>query len=163
MTTNEGSQLKSDALHVIQSQLGAVGVDVRTGSVEVGTFYQQLIARDFEAAIGTWDNDFKLDDWSLFHSDADKTQYGWGSIDDDELAMYLDTLMLLPDREEAQPFWSAYQRRLAELQPYTFLYFNDRMYGLNERLRDVVMDVRGDFVNVTEWWIPADERRLRSR
>ena len=163
LKTNEGSQQKADALDVIQSHLGAVGVDVTTGFVEVGTFYQQLFDRDFEAAIGTWNNDFKLDDWSLFHSDADTTQYGWGSIDDDELAMYLDTLMLVPDREESQPLWSAYQKRLAELQPYTFLYFDDRMHGINERLRDVVMDVRGDFVNVTEWWIPADERRLRSR
>lgn len=163
MKTNQGSQLKADALDVVQSQLGAVGVDVTTSVVEFGTFIQQLIDRDFEAAIGTWITDFKLDDWTTFHGDADTTHYGWGSIDDDELAMYLDTLMLVPDREEAQPLWSAYQRRLAELQPYTFLYFDDRIHGINERLRDVVTDVRGDLVNVTEWWIPADERRLRSR
>lgn len=163
LRTNEGSQLKADALDVVQSQLGAVGISVTTRVVEFGTFIQQLIDRDFEAAIGTWNNDFKLDDWSTFHSDADTAQYGWGSIDDDELAMYLDTLMLVPDREEAQPLWSAYQGRLAELQPYTFLYFDDRIHGINERLRDVVMDVRGDFVNVAEWWISSDERRLRSR
>ncbi|MFV2007428.1 MAG: ABC transporter substrate-binding protein [Longimicrobiales bacterium] len=161
--TNEGSRLKADALDVIQSQLGAVGVDVTTRVVEFGTFIQQLIDRDFEAAIGSWVTDFKLDDWTTFHSDADTAQYGWGSIDDDELATYLDTLMLVPDREEAQPLWSAYQRRLAELQPYTFLYFDDRLLGINTRLRDVVADVRGDFVNLPEWWIPADERRLRSR
>jgi len=163
MKTNEGSQLKADALDVIQSQLAAVGVDVTTRVVEFGTFIQQLIDRDFEAAIGSWVTDFKLDDWTTFHSDADTTQYGWGSIDDEELAMYLDTLMLVPDREEAQPLWSAYQRRLAELQPYTFLYFDDRLLGINTRLRDVVADVRGDFVNLTEWWIPEDERRLKSR
>lgn len=163
MTTNAGSRLKAAALDVIQSQLGAVGIDVSTRIVEFGTWLQQVSDRDFEASIGTWNNDFKLDDWSTFHSDADTTQYGWGSIDDDELAMYLDTLMLVPNREEAQPLWSAYQRRLAEIQPYTFLYFDDRIHGINERLRDVVTDVRGDFVNVAEWWIPANERRLRSR
>ena len=163
LKTNEGSRLKADALDVVQSQLGAVGVDGTTRVVEFGTFIQQLIDRDFEAAIGSWITDFKHDDWTTFHGDADTTEYGWGSIDDDELAMYLDTLMLLPDREEAQPLWSAYQRRLAELQPYTFLYFDNRLLGINTRLRDVVADVRGDFVNVTEWWIPEDERRLRSR
>lgn len=163
LNTNQGSQIKADALEIIQAQLGAVGIGVSTQIVEMGTFIQQLIDRDFEAAIGTWITDFKHDDWSTFHGEADDQPYAWGSIDDDELASYLDTLMLVPDRAPARPLWSAYQRRLAELQPYTFLYFNDRLHGVNDRLRDVVTDVRGDLVNVAEWWIPEAERRLISR
>ena len=163
LTTNAGSQLKADAQDVIQSQLGAVGVDVSTGIVDFGTFIEQLIERDFEASIGTWNTDFKHDDWSTFHRDADTEPYGWGAIDDDELAMLLDTLMLVPDQEVGRPLWGAYQRRLADLQPYTFLYFEDRLHGVNTRLQDAVMDVRGDFVNMTEWWIPEDQRRARNR
>lgn len=162
LITNQGSQVKADALQVVQAQLRTVGVEVATETVEFGTFIDQLVNRDFEAAIGTWITDFKHDDWTTFHGDAVDAPYGWGAIEDQELASYLDTLMLIPEREPARPLWSAYQRRLAELQPYTFLYFTDRNNGINNRLHDVLTDVRGDLVNVNRWWIPDSERRLRS-
>jgi hypothetical protein len=64
---------------------------------------------------------------------------------------------LIPARIDAEPVWRAYQNRLVNLQPYTFLYFSDRQNGLNGRLQGVVMDVRGDWQNVREWWIDPQE------
>ena len=47
--------------------------------------------------------------------------------------------------------WREYQEALIEEQPYTFFYFQSRLDGVNRRVRDVVMDVRGEWVNVKDW------------
>ena len=76
---------------------------------------------------------------------------------------YLDRLPLILDRDEAKPMWAAYQDLLVDEQPFTFLYQLDRLVGVNERIQGVVMDVRGDWLNLKDWWIPSDERRRGAR
>ncbi|MBT8397434.1 MAG: hypothetical protein HKO65_11550, partial [Gemmatimonadetes bacterium] len=67
-------------------------------------------------------------------------------------------LQLIPDRDEARPVWRAYQLRLLELQPYTFLYSARRRDGVNKRLRDARMDTRGDWATIRHWWIAPQDR-----
>ena len=51
--------------------------------------------------------------------------------------------------------WYEGQRLLAEEQPFTFLFRPERLVGVNTRIPDVVMDIRGEWVNVKDWWIPS--------
>jgi len=46
-----------------------------------------------------------------------------------------------------------------ELQPFTYVYFSDRLEGVNRRLQDVVLDTRGEWAGLREWWIPEELRR----
>jgi hypothetical protein len=75
------------------------------------------------------------------------------------LDRFLDTLQLITDRDAAKPLWLDYQLRQMELHPYTFLYSPERQNAVNRRVHGVVMDVRGDWQNIREWWIPPEERR----
>jgi ABC-type transport system substrate-binding protein len=103
--------------------------------------------------------EFRLDDSDLFRSDRADAPYGFSGTADPELDRYLDTLPLVVDRAQARQLWRDYQARLARVHPYTFFYFPDRLDGVNRRLRDVVMDARGEWVNVREWWIAPEDRR----
>jgi hypothetical protein len=78
---------------------------------------------------------------------------------DEELDRYLDTLQVVVDREEALPIWRAYQDRIMELQPYTFLYSALRVDGVNRRVRDAVFDARGEWATLRHWWIAPEDRR----
>jgi hypothetical protein len=42
------------------------------------------------------------------------------------------------------------------VQPYTFLYFPDRLDAVRDRVRNVVMDVRGEWVNVRDWEVDPE-------
>jgi ABC-type transport system substrate-binding protein len=108
-----------------------------------------------------WVTEFKVDDHDLFHSEKVDTPYGWSGTRNPALDVLLDTLQLITDREEAIPLWREYQYEVIREQPYTFMFYPQRLAGLNTRLRDVELDVRGEWVNIHEWWIPAEERGRR--
>jgi ABC-type transport system substrate-binding protein len=72
---------------------------------------------------------------------------------DDELDRLADTLESIVDPVAALPHWSAYQRRLAELQTWTVLFYPHQMIGVSNRLRNVRPDVRGPFTGARKWWL----------
>ncbi|MDX1566910.1 MAG: ABC transporter substrate-binding protein [Longimicrobiales bacterium] len=158
---NQGNQSRQDVAEIMQAQLREVGVRIVPQVVEWTTLLSQLIDtenRPIEGVVLGWVVNFRLDDTDLFHSDAADAEYGFAGTQVPEIDQLLDTLPLIPDREEAQPLWNRYQELIVEHQPYTFLYFPDRINGVAGRVRGAEMDVRGDWVNVARWWIPADER-----
>jgi ABC-type transport system substrate-binding protein len=84
--------------------------------------------------------------------------FGWSGTQDPELDRLIDTLQLVVEREGALPLWREYQHRIIKVQPYTFLYHVERLAGLNRRLQNVELDARGEWVNIKDWWIPANLR-----
>jgi len=161
---NQGNQQRQDMAEIMQSQLREIGVAVRPQVVEWATLLNQINSvdlRDFDGVVMGWVTEFKVDDRDLFHSSKVDTPYGWSGTRNPRLDVLLDTLQLITDRNEALPLWREYQYEILAEQPYTFLFYNQRLAGLNVRLRDVELDVRGEWVNIHEWWIPAEERGRR--
>jgi len=147
---------------IIRVQLGEIGVGIQPRMLEMGAYGDRIQSRerDFEGAFVTFETGFRIDDRDLFHSEVVDVEGSWafsGTMDP-ELDRYLDTLQLLPDREMAYPVWQAYQLRLMELQPYSFLYSAHRRNGVGPRLQDVVMDTRGDWATIRNWWIVPEDR-----
>jgi peptide/nickel transport system substrate-binding protein len=153
------NQERQEVSEIMQAQLREVGVDLQPRVVEMGVLVDRITspAREFEGFLLSWEAEFRLDERDLFHSEAVDGDYAFSGIQDLEMDRYLDTLQLIPTRAEAKPIWQAYQNRLVHLQPYTFLYYSDRQNGINRRLQGVVMDVRGDWQNVREWWVAPQE------
>lgn len=158
---NRGSDLRREVAEIAQAQLARVGVEAMPEVVDYGTLISQLgpPVRDYEAFVMGFMPDFKLDDTELFHSERVDGFLAWSGIQDQELDRYLDTLQLVAERERALPLWRGYQDLLVELQPFTFLFSPLRTTGVHRRLWDVVMDARGEWVNVHEWRIPPEARR----
>lgn len=71
----------------------------------------------------------------------------------------LDTLPAIVGREASEPLWQQYQRKIAADQPYSFIYFQERLEGVNQRLRNIDPDARGDWVGAADWWILPSMRR----
>lgn len=165
VASNQGNAVRADLAQLVQASLSEIGVEVETRILEYQTMLSTVLdpaGRDFEGVVWGWVNDFRIDDTDLFHSRAVDGPYALSGTTNPELDALLDTLQLILDRDEARPYWHRYQRTLMEEQPYTFLYFNQRLVGLNRRLQDVEVDVRGEWVNVGSWWIPAEARKYGS-
>lgn len=162
---NDGNRQRQDIAEIMQSQLRQVGMEVRPQSVEWSTLYGQITGaeRDFDGVVIAWVTDFKVDDTNLFHSRNIDEPFALSGTSDPRLDQLMDTLQLVVDEEDAIPLWHEYQQLLLELQPFTYFLFQERLVGLNARLQDVEMDVRGEWVNITDWWIPADRRRQAER
>lgn len=161
LKTNTGNQERKDLTEVIQANLRQVGVDAQLQLVEFGTLISQLndpVRRDFDAVVMGWIAEFKLDDTDLFHCEKHDEPYQWVSYCNPTTDRFLDTLPKIVSREAAKPVWAAYQRQIAADQPYTFLYFQHRVEGVANRLRNVHPDARGDLVGVSRWFIDPAQR-----
>jgi peptide/nickel transport system substrate-binding protein len=160
------NQVRRSVAEIMQSQLSEIGVEVIPTEVDNVVLSQQVtnpLSRDFDGWVLGWVTDLRLDDTSLFHSDRTERPLGWAGTERSDIDHYLERLPLILDREAAEPMWDEYQELLVDEQPYTWLYQPDRLDGVNKRLRNVVMDIRGDWVNIKDWWIPSNERRRRAR
>ena len=50
------------------------------------------------------------------------------------------------------------EHELIQEQPYTYFYFPDRLEGVNRRVRNVVMDARGEWLNIKDWYLDPASR-----
>jgi peptide/nickel transport system substrate-binding protein len=159
---NQGNQQRQDIAEIMQAQLTQLGMEVRPQVVEWTTLLEQIntpARREFDGVVMAWVTDFKVDDSDLFHSERLDAPYQWTGTQNPEIDRLLDTLQLVVDRDRARPLWQEYQRAVMEEQPFTIFFFPERLAGINRRLEDVRMDARGEWVNLKDWWIAADERR----
>ena len=153
-------QERQEVAEIMRVQLREVGVDLRPRIVEFATLMGRITSRqrDFEGVLVSWESEFRLDERDQFHSEAVDGLWAFSGTRDPILDRYLDTLPVITDRREAIPVWRAYQSRIMEVQPYTYLYSAYRRNGVNERLRGVVMDARGEWASLRRWWIAPEDR-----
>jgi peptide/nickel transport system substrate-binding protein len=151
---------------IMQAQLAEIGIEVIPTEVEWITLaaqFQNADVRDFDGVVLAWQSDFRLDDTVLFHSDHVDGPNALSGTRRADIDRALERLPLIADPEEQRAGWDAYQELLIDEQSFTFVYQPDRLVGVNKRVRGVVMDIRGQWLNVKDWWIPSDERRRGSR
>lgn len=162
---NQGSQERRDIAEIMQAQLREIGVSVTPEVMEWATLATliQDPARDFDGVVLSFVVEYNVDERDLFHSSNVDRPLHFTGIQDERLDRLLDTLPVLDDRDAALPLWREYQERIVELQPYTYFFYPLRLAGVNRRVRGIEMDLRGEWLNLREWWIPEDWRRGRSR
>ncbi len=159
---NMGNQQRQDIAQIMQAQLAEIGVGLQPEGVEWGAFVGEMTSadrRNFDGAVLSIITALHVSDYDQFHSTSVDQPMGLSGVVDDEMDHLLDTLQVVVDRHEAIPLWHRYQERVVALQPYTYFFFPRRLAGVGERLQGVEMDVRGDLMSVSQWWIPAQERR----
>ena len=162
LKTNQGNQTRVDIAAKVQADLRQVGIAVEPRIQEWGALLDQLqtpSARDYDAVIVGWVTEFRVDDTDLFHCDRRDDPFQWVGYCDPETDRMLETLPRVVNREVAKPLWAEYQRKIAHDQPFTILYFQERLEGAHERLRNVDPDARGDWVGVRDWWLLPSARR----
>ena len=162
MTTNLGNQLREDVLVILQDQLRRIGVAVTPEVREWSVFLDDLKAKRFEACHLAWQTDFTIDPYDVFHCDAVDGKYNFTGFCDPEVDRLIQGGSSAPTREAAAPYWHEYQAVLHRLQPYTILYEINYSVGVRSRVRGVVIDARGMFDGVEDWWIAPRDRRNRT-
>ena len=157
-----GYRERRDIAEIVQSDLRKVGVQATVREQE----FNALLAaatdpakRDFDALVLGWKPEFRVDDSELFACAKRDYPMAFSGYCDAEADRLLDSMQVVADRAAARWLWSRYQRLLARDQPYTLLYFADRLEAVSTRLRGVAPDARGDWVDVDRWWIHPSGRQ----
>ncbi|MDW7680399.1 MAG: peptide-binding protein [bacterium] len=152
--TNSGSQMRKDIAVMVQAQLKAIGVDAKVDIVEFNLMLDQVFGnKDFDVLLSGWDADFTVNPTDLFHSDAITNGYNFVSYKNPRIDFLLEKGRQTAKQEQAQPYWSEFQKIILEDCPYSFLFIQDKLAGYNKKLSGIEMDVRGFLCNIHEWSI----------
>jgi peptide/nickel transport system substrate-binding protein len=156
------NRLRQDLSVDIQQQLRQIGADVQVRAVELQTLLQQHRQRQYQSIISGWSLDtFRTDPNPLFscaqaRQAGSPNRAGYCDPDADRL---IEAGLRETDDSRATEIWGEFSRILQRDQPITFLFWQEQVAAIGDRLQGVDMDVRGKLRTVSDWWIPAGERR----
>ncbi|MDP2955189.1 MAG: ABC transporter substrate-binding protein [Longimicrobiales bacterium] len=153
---NQGNQARKRIAEILQIQLRDIGIEVTPQVLEWGALIDKISnpeRRDYDGVVLAWVGEFRVDDTGLFHSGYVDGANAYSGTRNPALDELLDTLGLIADRDAARPLWARYEEVLAQEQPYTFLYFLDRLMGAQEVVEGLAVDARGEWVSVRDWWV----------
>ena len=158
---NTGNEERQNIAEIMQAELIQVGIRVIVESVEWGTIVEAITSeeRSFDGVVLSWVAPFVVNDAALFQSDRINEPFAFSGTRSDELDDLMRRIHQTTDASLLAPLLAEYEDAVIDEQPYTFLFYPDRIVGLNRRIQGVEMDVRGEWINLREWWIPEAERK----
>lgn len=148
--------LNRSVVEVLQSQFKKIGVDAQIRVLEFQTLLAQHKSRDFDAVFTSWvlDN-FQMASApaALFHSRLAATEQSTNrsAVNIPELDRLIDQASATPDDNQARTIWRSMTEVLQREQPVTFIYWLNETAAARSTVGNVVMDQRGELVNIAEW------------
>jgi peptide/nickel transport system substrate-binding protein len=152
--TNKGNAIREATLVMVQDQLAKVGVKVVPKPLEWNVFIQKLMARDFPACVQGWRVATKVDLKEIWSTAAIEDGLNIVSYSNPKVDELIERIRGVEDHRQAKALLDEAQALIVEDQPYTFLYENDKLNGLNRRIRNVRMNVLSGYYNLEEWTAP---------
>ena len=155
LLTNAGNRVREDALVKIQAHLARVGVEVSIQPLEMRTMRGQVVSGDYDAYLGGWVFSGKVDLQGLFDSAAAPPNgmniVSYANPEVDEL---FAQLAQADSWESMTPILREVQAKIAQDQPYSFLYEAQRIAAHAPTVAGVRIDVPSDPLNnLADYWI----------
>ena len=151
---------------LVQADLGARGVRVNIRQVELGSFLTSARAKNktFDVLIAGIPGDVAL----AFLGAMFETAQSGGALDYSGFhRLPLDSLFARTrtarDERELIESWQAVQRLLDENMPVAWIYHSRGVQGVSSRLRNVVMDLRGEMPTLAQWQVSGGSPTLSNR
>ncbi|MFQ6112481.1 MAG: peptide-binding protein [bacterium] len=155
LKTNAGNQLRSDVAVIVQDQLRRLGIDVEIQTVERATLIQELRSRNFDAYMGGWSTSLNIDPRPIFHSSA-VNLFNFISYANPRVDRLIEIGREEMDHSEAAKIWKEVQELIYHDQPYTFLFWKDRVVAINERFKNVTPIPLSAFYGLENWYLTSD-------
>lgn len=153
LITNKGNAIREQTSILIQNHLLKIGVKVNIKFLEWNTFIKDLMAKKFDACLQGWRVATKIDFRDIWHSSSIENGYNIISYSNEEVDKLIEELENVEDIEKAKPLIDKIQEIIYDDQPYTFIYENMKINGINKRIKNVKMNILSSFYNLFEWKI----------
>ena len=161
--TNQGNEPRILTATIIQSQLRAVGIDVRIRTVEWAAFIREFVNTGrFDAIILGWTITQDPDIFAVWHS-SQAVPGGLNFIHykNPDLDKVLEEARSTPDRQRRTALYHQAQEILDGDQPYCFLYVPYALPVVQNRFMGIKPALAGIMYNFEEWWVPKSLQRYK--
>jgi peptide/nickel transport system substrate-binding protein len=156
LSTNVDNPLRVDVVTIVQQQLKDLGIDVRANTLEFNTFIEQLLAKEFQAAVSGWNVGIKAELTPTFGRGE---LFNFVSADNPRLDSLVKAAEVERDRSKAMAMWSEAQRIIVDEAYYTFLFQQNYMFVIDRRFRDVEPDAYSWDSHVEKWFVPEGQQK----
>ena len=152
---------------ILQDQLRRHGVDVQVASLEFNAFGARMERRDFDLVIVTWiladgSPSGAPNTWGTSGARA-KGGQNYGGYSNPVFDAHVDSgLASFDHAARRRHFAAAYQVAIDDA-PAIWLYEARNAFGIHRRFRRPEIRSTGWWLDLHEWWVPADERIARDR
>lgn len=151
LATNGNNQRRVDIAQVVENQWARIGVDANIQTLEFNTFYDRAENKDFEALIAGWSVALSPD---LYQTWGDPSlRFNFVSYDNPRVQELMAAALEQPTPEAAAAYWQQAATAITADQPYTWLFYYDQAYGVNERVQGIDIDTLSPYQRVWEWYI----------
>ena len=152
----QGNTVLLETAAVVADGLRKTGLPAEVREMDLAAFRARVEEKgDFDAAVYARPSTAPVDLAGCFGTEGPEN---YGKLSDRELDSILEALGRERDPGKAREIFARAERRVAELAPWTFLFYRSETIGANRRLRGF----EGCLPNVTEcaseWWIPKDRQ-----
>jgi peptide/nickel transport system substrate-binding protein len=156
---NTGNKLKTDVAVVIQNQLQQMGVKMNIKSMEWSAYLRDLREGNFDAHLGAWSTSLYIDPTPIFHTSATNL-FNWVHYSNSKVDRLIEIGREEMDLVEAAAIWKELQEVIYKDQPYTFLYWIDRIIAVNAKFKNVHPIPLSALYNLEEWYIESESKPL---
>ncbi|HEX9653417.1 MAG TPA: peptide-binding protein [bacterium] len=135
LKTAAGNQLRSDVAVIVQEQLRQIGIKVQVETVEWATMIGELRDGKFEACMGGWSMSFNIDLTPIFHSESVE-MFNYVGYANRQVDGLIEKGREEMNRAVAGPIWKETQQLIYADQPYTFLFWVDKIVAINKSIKN---------------------------
>ena len=149
LVTNGDNRRRLDIAQILEQQWGRLGIDANIQSLEFNTLVERMTAREFDARIGGWQVGLSADLFQIWGDPEGASNYV--GYDNPEVQRLFAEAMAEPSPEAAAPVWRQAANLIVADQPYTWLFYYDVLYGVNNRVQGIEVNTLRPYGQVWEW------------
>jgi peptide/nickel transport system substrate-binding protein len=146
-----GSPFWSSVATIVQEQLRAVNVKATIEHVERAVYWQSLQEKKYDAWIAGFEVPLQMQQQEFWSSDLAKNPFNISSYRNARVDQLLTAAQFSTDPRDAGKMWKELQSILHRDQPFTFLFWEDRIVAMNSHLRGTAINVLGTFQSAPQW------------
>jgi peptide/nickel transport system substrate-binding protein len=151
LTVPAGSAFWTSVATIVQEQLRTVHIKVTIEQVERSIYWQSLMAKSYDAWIAGFEVPLQIQLQEFWGSDLQKNPFNISSYQNERVDRILKDAQLSTNEKDSGPMWKEFQSILHRDQPFTFLFWEDRIVGVNSRIRGTDINVVGTFHSAPQW------------
>lgn len=151
LLTNSENRRRIDIAQIVERQWRRIGVEARIQTLEFNTVVERMSTRNYDARIGGWNVGLSPDLYQIW-GDPD-LPFNEVSYDNPRARELMARATEQPTEEAAAPYWREAASTIVADQPYTWLFYYDTPYGVNDRVKGVVVNTLSAYQRPWEWYI----------
>lgn len=149
--TNGDNRRRVDIAQILEREWRRLGIETRIQTLEFNTVIERTTVRDFEARIGGWNVGLSADLYQLW-GDVD-LPFNYVSYDNTEVRRLMNEAIDQPTEEAANELWKQAAALIVADQPYTWLFYYDTPYGVNDRVKGIRIDTLSPYQEPWAWYV----------